>query len=120
MSDAESGEGEDPVDRLLREVTRAAAERDVPDARRASRTALRQLPAEALLALARVLSGPAVQRYRVASSSKPGAYYSLDVESSDVTCTCPGFEYRGACTHARELKRALADGGAIPSQFEPV
>jgi hypothetical protein len=30
-------------------------------------------------------------------------FYVLDVDGGDVTCTCPGFEYRGACSHAREL-----------------
>ena len=27
-----------------------------------------------------------------------------DVDGGDVTCSCPGFEYRGACSHARELR----------------
>ena len=116
LSDTESGE--DPVDRLLREITRAANEREAPEAARTSRDALRRLPAEALQALARVLSGPVAQRYRAPSSSKPGAYYVLDVDQGDVTCSCPGFEYRGACNHARTLKAALAKGGPLPSGFE--
>ena len=112
--------GEDSVDRLLREVARAAAEKNLPERSRASREALRRLPAEALLALARVLSGPAVQRYRVSSSSRPGAFHMVDVDGGDVTCTCPGFEYRGACVHARALKAALVAGEALPSGFEAV
>jgi superfamily II DNA/RNA helicase len=115
LDDAESGEH--PVDRLLREVTRAVAEADEPELSRVRRDALRQLPAEALRALARVLAGPTTQRYRVASSSRPGAHYALDVDGGDVTCDCPGFSYRGACSHARSLKRSLALGGALPDGF---
>jgi len=118
LGDGESDE--DPVGRLLREVTRAVAERDVPEKQRASRDALRRLPAEALLGLARALSGPAATRYRASSSSKPGVHYVLDVDGGDVTCTCPGFEYRGACAHSRALKGALTKGGALPKEFEVV
>ena len=110
--------GEDLVDQFLREVARAAAESNAPEQSRISREALRRLPAEALMALARVLSGPALDRYRVASSSKPGAFHTLDVDGGDVTCSCPGFEYRGACVHSRALKAALVAGGALPSGFE--
>ena len=94
------------------------AAKEAPTEQRAARDALRQLPADAILALARVLSGPTTQRYRASSSSKPGAFYVLDVDGGDVTCTCPGFEYRGACTHARTLKPALALGGPLPDGFE--
>ena len=119
LSDAESGE--DAVDRLLREVTQAMAAKEGSAAQRVTREALRQLPAEAIRALARVLSGPTTQRYRIASSSKPGTFYVLDVVGGgDVTCTCPGFEYRGACSHARELKSALTAGGPLPEGYEPV
>jgi uncharacterized protein (DUF58 family) len=118
LGDAESGE--DPVDRLLREVTRAAAEREQAGEDRAEVEALRQLPADALRALAQVLAGPVTQRYRVASSSRPGAFYVLDVDGGDVLCTCPGFEYRGACTHARALKYALASDAPPPPGFEYV
>ena len=110
--------GDDAVDRLLHEIGRAAATQTVSEQSRVSREALRRLPSEALLALARVLSGPAAQRYRVASSSRPGAFHLLDVDGGDVTCTCPGFEYRGACVHSRALKAALVTGGALPSGFE--
>jgi SWI/SNF-related matrix-associated actin-dependent regulator of chromatin subfamily A-like protein 1 len=118
LSDAESGE--DPVDRLLREAVRAAALREEGAGRAAEREALRRLPAEAILALARVLSGPALTRYRARSGSKPGAFYVLDVDGGDVTCSCPGFEYRGACSHARTLKAALAAGRPLPAGFEAV
>jgi len=116
VADRESGE--DPVDRLLREAVAAMAAREVPESLRSARDYLRQLPAEAIRALARVLSGPVVQRYRVASSSRPGAFYELDVEGGDVTCSCSGFGYRGSCSHSRELKAARARGGEMPAGFE--
>ena len=118
LDDAASGE--DPLDRLLREVTRAVAEREQQQGSSERTATLRQLPAEALRALALVQAGPVAQRYRVASSSRPGAFYLLDVEGRDVTCTCPGFEYRGACTHARTLKQSLASDGNAPAGFEAV
>ena len=44
----------------------------------------------------------------------------LDVDGGDVSCTCPGFEYRGACSHARELKAALTSGRPLPKGYEAV
>jgi hypothetical protein len=117
LRDEESGE--DPVDRLLREAVAAVAERSASTETRAARDGLRALPEEAILALARVLGGPVTSRYRVKSSSKPGAFYVLDVDGEDVLCTCPGFEYRGACRHSRTLKSALAGGKPVPAEFEP-
>lgn len=116
LADTESGE--DPVDRVLREAVRAMTEKEAPAAARTERFALRQLPAEAILALARALSGPVVQRYRIPSSSRAGAFYLLDVDQGDVTCTCRGFEYRGACTHSGALKAALAARQPLPAGFE--
>jgi len=98
-------------------VSQAMAAKETSAEQRATREALRQLPADAILALARVLSGPATQRYRASSSSKPGKFYVLDVDGGDVTCTCPGFEYRGACSHARELKAALTAGRPLPKGY---
>jgi SWI/SNF-related matrix-associated actin-dependent regulator of chromatin subfamily A-like protein 1 len=114
LTDAESRE--DPIDRLLREAARLAAERQGESAG-GPRADARALPAEAVLALARALSGSALQRYRVESSSKAGAFYVLDVEGGDVLCICPGFEYRGACSHARTLKKALGGDGNLPPGF---
>jgi SWI/SNF-related matrix-associated actin-dependent regulator of chromatin subfamily A-like protein 1 len=112
--------GEDSVDRLLREVARAAAAAHAPEDNRAVRETLRTLPADAVLALARVLSGPTLERYRVASSSRAGEFYLLDVSGGDVTCSCRGFEYRGACVHSRALKAALTSGTSLPAGVEPV
>jgi SWI/SNF-related matrix-associated actin-dependent regulator of chromatin subfamily A-like protein 1 len=112
------GPTEDPVDRLLREVARAAEAKYSTEASRVVRDRVATLPADAVLALARVLSGPTLERYRAVSASHPGSFYLLDVAGGDVTCSCPGFEYRGACTHARALKAALATGSALPNGIE--
>ncbi|MCX6359593.1 MAG: DEAD/DEAH box helicase [Armatimonadetes bacterium] len=77
--------------------------------------------ADALAALARALGGPRQSRYRVVSRSKPGSFYQLTVDAGgDVDCTCPGFEYRGMCAHSRDLKTAVARGGAVPAAYQPV
>src|SRR4051812_16170311 len=64
----------------------------------------------ALEALAQVLAGSRAHRYRAKSSSNPNAQYEIAVEGEDVTCSCPGFEYRGQCRHAREVKHAIVSG----------
>jgi SWI/SNF-related matrix-associated actin-dependent regulator 1 of chromatin subfamily A len=74
----------------------------------------------ALEVLARVLAGPRALRFRTASTSQPGSYYFIDVDGSDVTCSCPGFEYRGQCRHAREVKNALASGKKAPEGYDTV
>jgi hypothetical protein len=71
----------------------------------------------ALEALAKALSGPSVERYRFASTSHPGIQYEITVEGADVICTCPGFEYRGQCRHARDIKAALAAGKDAPAGY---
>ena len=74
----------------------------------------------ALEVLARVLRGPRATRFRIASSSNPGSHYVIDVDGSDVVCSCPGFEYRGQCKHARDVKKALAAGDAPPTEYVAV
>jgi hypothetical protein len=69
----------------------------------------------ALESLAQVLAGGRTQRYRVKSSSNPRAHYEITVDGDDVTCSCPGFEYRGQCRHSREIKHAVVTG-AKPSE----
>jgi hypothetical protein len=110
--------GEAPVDRLLREAVQAARLREAAEEPRARRV-LHRLPADAILALAKVLSGPVLKRYRAKSGSKAGEFYVLDVDGAgDVICGCAGFEYRGACAHARALKKALAEGTPLPEGIE--
>jgi hypothetical protein len=98
---------------------RAAASRpedggSVPQA--ADRDALRQ----AFEALLRVLAGPAVKRFRIISTSHAGVSHDIVATGSDVTCSCPGFEYRGQCRHAREVKACLAEGRSLPAEYADV
>lgn len=44
---------------------------------------------------------------------------SSKVEEADCTYSCPGFEYRGACCHVTDLKRALK-AGSTPIGFGEV
>jgi SWI/SNF-related matrix-associated actin-dependent regulator 1 of chromatin subfamily A len=116
---AEAGDHE-TIERLLREASaglRAAhatrpGEAGVPR-RREDIDALKR----ALDALARVLAGPSVSRYRIESTSQPGVHYVVTDDGTDVTCSCPGFDYRGQCRHARDVKAALAAGKAPPATY---
>jgi len=117
LADAESAAtSDDAVDRLLVEVSRSFSQHTVADTE-----SLRQagLTPEALAKLANALAGRPAARYLVKSASKPGVSYELEVDGADVTCSCPGFEYRGACAHARSLKAALVAGRVPPAEFEP-
>ena len=99
---------------LLREASTAFSESQPG----AERQAPAKLPAAAAVEiLARVLSGPEQALYRVESSSKPGEFYDLEVDGSDVICSCRGFSYRGACQHARMLKESLVRGDSPPNGF---
>lgn len=71
----------------------------------------------ALERLAKVLAGTPSKRFRIASTSHGGVEYEVVVADADVTCTCPGFEYRGQCRHARDVKAALASGGPVPAGY---
>ena len=106
-----SGGVGDPVDRLLREVTREFEQKSLVAAEARKRSGLTD---DAIAKLAEVLAGPRVARYRVRSSRNANVEYTLDVDGPDVVCSCPGFEYRGNCTHARALKTALTTGSALP------
>jgi SWI/SNF-related matrix-associated actin-dependent regulator 1 of chromatin subfamily A len=74
----------------------------------------------ALEALARALSAPPVERYRFASTTHPGVEYEITVDGADVFCTCPGFEYRGQCRHARDVKATLAGARDISAAYRRV
>lgn len=103
-------------------ILREAAEAVVADTAYSDRPAkASQTPGldEAIRLLADVLAGGRVRRWRVQSSSKPGTSYVLECDSSgDVTCTCPGFHYRGQCSHARALKACLVKGQRPPEGYE--
>jgi hypothetical protein len=112
---------DDAVERMPRDAVRAYEARNA-GALAAGDNAPRKdaLPADAIEALIRALSVGTTARYRVTSSSRPDVAYALEVDGPDVSCSCPGFEYRGNCSHARQLKSALAEGGEAPAGFEPV
>ena len=115
---AELGEAE--IERLLNEASQSwAAENGAPAAGSPAST-VSALDRRAIEALARVLRGPAPDRYRVVSNSRAGAFYAVEVSAGDVLCTCPGFEYRGTCSHGRKLKESLVLGGELPAGFSRV
>jgi SWI/SNF-related matrix-associated actin-dependent regulator 1 of chromatin subfamily A len=74
----------------------------------------------ALERLVKVLSGSPSKRFRIASTSHQGLEYEIVVADADVTCSCPGFEYRGQCRHARDIKAALASGQEVPAPYAEV
>ena len=113
-------EDDDVVERLLRDASEKlrttagpVAGAAAPVRRPEEIDALRR----ALEALSRVLSGPQVTRYRIASTSQPGVEYVITAGDADVECSCPGFEYRGQCRHARDVKAALAAGRPVPPAY---
>ena len=57
---------------------------------------------------------------RSQETSHAGVEYELTIDGTDVTCNCPGFEYRGQCRHARDLKTALAAGEPAPQGYRHV
>jgi SWI/SNF-related matrix-associated actin-dependent regulator 1 of chromatin subfamily A len=110
---------EDWVKKLLREVSQEVE----LEARAAGNGQAPGLPLaeEAIATLARVLAGAGRGRvFRAASNSEPGKSYSLEFDGIDVLCSCPGFEFRGTCSHARKLKEALARGQRLPAGYEEV
>jgi SWI/SNF-related matrix-associated actin-dependent regulator of chromatin subfamily A-like protein 1 len=114
------------------ELTEADVDALVDDARQRLRSEGREMelpigsesdPAQmdrALSTLVRALTAPAASRYRVTSNSRPGAFYDMEIVGGDVICACPGFEYRGACTHTRKLKVALASGRPLPAGYSSI
>jgi hypothetical protein len=120
---ATSGEDDELIAQLLR---RASDEfRTTHTAGAPRTTAVRgerefQALARALEGLVKVLAGPSARRFRTVSTSHKGVEYEIVAVDADVTCSCPGFEYRGQCRHARDVKAALAAGEPVPPQFTEV
>ncbi|HEY7497539.1 MAG TPA: DEAD/DEAH box helicase [Vicinamibacterales bacterium] len=120
--DVEAGHGDDDdvISQLLRRAsdefrTTHRADPQRPAAVRGQREV--QALARALEALVKVLSGPSARRFRISSASHKGVDYEIVVVDADVTCSCPGFEYRGQCRHARDVKAALAAGEPVPPRY---
>jgi SWI/SNF-related matrix-associated actin-dependent regulator of chromatin subfamily A-like protein 1 len=116
LIDSPPTESEDPVDRLLREVSRGFEQKSLIAAQARTRSGLAE---DAIAKLAEALAGAPAARYRVKSGRKADVFYTLEVDGPDVVCNCPGFEYRGNCTHARALKSALTSGTTLTG-FEPL
>lgn len=51
---------------------------------------------------------PGEQVYTFASKSRPGEVNTVRIVAGVATCTCPGFGYRGNCTHTREATARVA------------
>lgn len=119
----EGSSDDDLVERLVKEASEEFRARHRID--RSGGISLRG-PADveafrrALERLVRVLSGTPSRRFRIASTSHEGLEYEIVVADADVTCTCPGFEYRGQCRHARDVKAALASGLEVPAPYAEV
>jgi SWI/SNF-related matrix-associated actin-dependent regulator of chromatin subfamily A-like protein 1 len=120
-----AGDGDDAalIAQLLRRASdefrvKRGADSQRPQAIRGEREV--QALARALDALVKVLSGPSARRFRASSASHKDVDYEIAVVDADVTCTCPGFEYRGQCRHARDVKAALAAGEPMPPQYTEV
>ena len=49
---------------------------------------------------------------RVASRSKPGEFYAVDLDGrhGEGACTCKGFSYRGHCSHLDEVLKMTMTG----------
>ena len=123
-ADAPNGlEDDELIAQLLRQASGEfrAAHRTDP-ARPATVRSEREIQAlaRALEGLVKVLSGPSARRFRISSSSHTGVEYEIVAIDADVTCSCPGFEYRGQCRHARDVKAALAAGGPVPARYAEV
>jgi hypothetical protein len=120
---AAAGEDDELIAQLLRRASDEFRTTHSTDPRRpATVRGERELQAlaRALEALVRVLGGPSARRFRISSASHKGVDYEIVVVDADVTCTCPGFEYRGQCRHARDVKAALAAGLPVPAPYAEV
>lgn len=117
----EPGEDDALIGELLRRASDEVrgshhADTSTPVSKRGQRET--EALARALAALVKVLSGPSARRFRISSASHKGVDYEITAVDADVTCSCPGFEYRGQCRHARDVKTALASGLPVPPPYE--
>ena len=124
LTDAPAGMADDElVARLLKEASeefRANHHRDQHGTAGLRSATEVEAFKRALTGLLKVLSGSSSKRFRIASTSHKGEEYEIVAADADVTCTCPGFEYRGQCRHAREVKAALASGQNVPAPYAEV
>ena len=114
-------EDDDLIERLLRQAsedlrTDGALRRRTPRCRFGGRRRSRRSGARSKCCRA-CCRDRQVTRYRIASTSQPGVEYVITAGDADVECSCPGFEYRGQCRHARDVKAALAAGRPVPPAY---
>lgn len=48
------------------------------------------------------------QEFQLPSRSRPGKFHTVHVSNGVARCDCEGFQYRGNCSHAREIARKVA------------
>jgi hypothetical protein len=123
LTDVRTGAADDTlIARLVKEAAEEfRARHQLPAANAGVRSATDvEAFKHALERLVKVLSGSPAKRFRIASTSHKGLDYEILVADADVTCTCPGFEYRGQCRHARDVKAALASGQDVPASYREV
>ncbi len=111
---------ESDIQSVLQKAGDAYLEENASHLEEATRKQLKPYSEEAIRILAQVLSGPQRAVYHVESSSQKGKFYTLEVIGADITCDCPGFEYRGSCRHIRPLKTALVSGKSLPKGYTEV
>ena len=115
--------GDELIERLLQQASeefRASHHVDRHESSPARSPTEIQAFTRALERLLKVLSGSSSKRFRYASTTNRGVEYEIVAADADVTCTCPGFEYRGQCRHARDVKAALASGQSVPASYAEV
>jgi hypothetical protein len=102
---------------LLRDVVEALARGErpavtVPEPARPSTERSVGLLEDTLALLARARRGlsavEADREFRVPSKSESGASYLVTVADGVARCECPGFTYRGNCSHAKGIVAQLA------------
>jgi hypothetical protein len=55
--------------------------------------------------------GPEERVVEVPSKSRPGEVNRVTVVAGVARCGCTGFEYRGNCSHAKQVARQLSSNG---------
>ncbi len=112
-------EGPDAVHQLVEQLRAHYVDDQPPQAVQAGAAPKLLVTGEAIERLARALvSDTKPPVYRVRSNSDPRKSYVIEPNGPDLLCSCPGFEYRGTCSHVTKLRQALVGGGPLPAGYE--